>query len=374
MSRWLVTIAGASLVALAALAAAGCGDNLDRDRPQLEVDPAAASVALGRDLTLTARYVAGDGALVPGDELTWTSSAPTIATVTAGADGTAIVHGVALGPAVITAQGGGEERAAMISVRAAEVASIAIDPPAPVVPAGACTVVHLLATRTDGVVVPVDGTQVSWSTVAGVIAVGADGTLCWVRAGDDAVVARYAGLVAHAPVTIGPASRTGIFIEAPFILHPGEVDQALAFMGYSDGTTEDVTDEVTWSLLGPGVVTVSASGQLVAIAPGFAQLRATLDGFTADFGVQVQPFQIVEIRVTPSPVTVAPGGFVQLTALAELTDGSLVDVTAVATWWSSAPAVATVGPDGLVRGTAPGLALVAAEHEFLRGAALVTVE
>jgi hypothetical protein len=75
------------------------------------VSPSSASVLVGQTVTLTATVADSGGTPVAGRTITWSSSAPGVATVAAG-----VVTGVAAGPAVITATSEGKSASATVSV------------------------------------------------------------------------------------------------------------------------------------------------------------------------------------------------------------------------------------------------------------------
>jgi hypothetical protein len=63
----------------------------------------------------------------------------------------------------------------------------------------------------------------------------------------------------------------------------------------------------------------------------------------------------------------APGETKQLFAVATRTDGTTIDVTNLATWQSSNPVVATVGPSGLLSAAAEGTVDIMATYSNVRG-------
>lgn len=79
--------------------------------------------------------------------------------------------------------------------------------------------------------------------------------------------------------------------------------------------------------------------------------------------------QSVQVNTTGNAsTTLAPGETRQLSAVATRSDGSTSDVTTLATWQSSAPAVATVSPGGLVTAAAEGSVEITATYNNTRGA------
>jgi len=74
-----------------------------------------------------------------------------------------------------------------------------------------------------------------------------------------------------------------------------------------------------------------------------------------------------------STKTLAPGGSVQLSAVAQRSDGLEEDVTSLATWSSDRQSVATVSSSGLVSATGPGSARISAAYESIAGETAIEV-
>ncbi len=277
------------LPTIALLFALGCGDNRAGTAAALAIDPSAASVAIGRDRVLTARYLAEDGTPAPSDELVWTTSDAAIATVTPQADGTVLVGGVALGPAVIAASAPGLEAAAMISVRAAELDGLALMPATPTLPVGLCTTVTAIATTSDGATAPVDGTRVEWTGTTGVLAIAADGTICAPGRGADTLHAHYQGRGADAPVTVTDPVIVLLELFSSGGELVGTAQQAVAFVQRSDGGFEEVTVIATWSSDAPAIASVSTTGLVTAHAIGATTIRVGFESFTASTPFEVFP-------------------------------------------------------------------------------------
>ena len=114
-----------------------------------------------------------------------------------------------------------------------------------------------------------------------------------------------------------------------------------------------VSDETVLSIIpGPG----AGAGQLVAVAPGQAEIRAQIEGVGAFLRVTVHPAP-GDLRVTPGELQLEPGQTESLTAEVLGTDGQLLSEPVA--WVSSNPTVASVAA-GTVRALSPGQATVQA--------------
>jgi hypothetical protein len=88
----------------------------------------------------------------------------------------------------------------------------------------------------------------------------------------------------------------------------------------------------------------------------------------------VSPPRLVSISVTPGNPAVAKGATQQFAATGTYTDGAVRDMSATATWSSSAASVATVSSAGLVTGVAFGQTTVQAAVGTISGSVSLTVD
>jgi len=64
-------------------------------------------------------------------------------------------------------------------------------------------------------------------------------------------------------------------------LTAGQTEQFIASGSYSDGSTEDITSQVTWTSNDTTIATISSTGLATGIKPGQAVITATLSGVTS---------------------------------------------------------------------------------------------
>jgi uncharacterized protein YjdB len=134
----------------------------------------------------------------------------------------------------------------------------------------------------------------------------------------------------------------------------GATAQLTATGLYSDGSTSDLTNTVSWSSSSPGNATVSASGVVSGLVTGAAVITATdpsslISGTAAIAVIQAA---LTSLSVSPSPATVPRYDILQLTATGHYSDGATGNVTDSVTWSSSDTSIATVSATGLVTGGA----------------------
>ncbi|MHA2710204.1 Ig-like domain-containing protein, partial [Vibrio owensii] len=141
---------------------------------------------------------------------------------------------------------------------------------------------------------------------------------------------------------------------SPVNVAKGQTQQLTATATFSDATSSDVSNSVTWTI-DTATATVSSAGLLSAVEVGNTTLTATKDGVTSNtVDVNVSAAVITSIQVTPSPVNVAKGQTQQLTATATFSDATSSDISSSVTWVPIDTATATVDPSGLLSGVEVG--------------------
>ena len=173
------------------------------------------------------------------------------------------------------------------------------------------------------------------------------------------ISATYGSLTSIHTRTLNVTSATlqSIVVSAFYTSIPlGKIQQYVATGHYSDMSTADITNLVTWTIGGsnPVVATINATTGLAqsVAAGGPLTVTATL-GISGTSSLTVTAAVFDYLRITPDNPSVAAGDTVQLSAIAYNTNGTWVDHTADATWGSNngnATVSNTGGTKGLVTG------------------------
>jgi len=159
------------------------------------VTPAAATIPEGGTLQLTATPLDAANTPLTGRVITWSSSAPSVATVSA----TGLVNGYAPGTATISATSEGKTHSATITVSTVPVASVTIAPASyTLVPSGT---VQLSATLRDSMGRALSGRTLTWSSSSQAVATVSAGAVYAVAPGSVTVSAAVTG-----SATVGTAS------------------------------------------------------------------------------------------------------------------------------------------------------------------------
>jgi uncharacterized protein YjdB len=144
----------------------------------------------------------------------------------------------------------------------------------------------------------------------------------------------------------------------------GTVARMTVIGDFSGDFTRDVTDSVLLGSSDPNVATVSMEpgrqGVVTPIAPGTVTLTAESDGLTDTVDFTVTDATIETLSVSPPSLSVPAGMTRSFTAEGTFSDGAVIDLTGLAEWTSSDPAVVTISndPPGLATAVAPGEAII----------------
>jgi hypothetical protein len=184
-------------------------------------------------------------------------------------------------------------------------------------------------------------------------------------------------------VHVWPANMQLVVIAPAFPVLTGATVPLIAELRRPDGTVF-LQGSVNWQTSDPNVATVtvdatdSHQATLVGVAPGATSITATEQTFGLS-GTAPVTVTGLTVTITPATPSVPLGGTRDLTATAQLADGTAVTVPFV--WESSDPAVASVSVDptsserATVTGASQGIAVIRAREttEGARDSTFVTV-
>lgn len=293
-----------------------------------------------------------------------------------------LVTAVNPGVGILSATEGEVTGKAVVGVTDAELKSILVSPPSPVIANG--TTVELTATGVYTDLSNRDLTKkVVWTTAdaatASVVASGdSGGLLMGLRPGAAEIAASLAGIDGKASVTVTSATLKQLAV-TPFasMLAKGTMLQLVATGTFSDNTTQDVTSLAAWTTAAGAVATVSnqsgSKGLVSGISKGPAAIQAAFGGQVSAANLTVTDATLSSITVTPVSPAIASGTSVPLLATGNFSDGTTQDLSGMATWASSAPTIAAVSPVGLASGLGKGQASISAMLTGKTGSTTLTV-
>ncbi|WP_000315105.1 Ig-like domain-containing protein, partial [Leptospira interrogans] len=152
---------------------------------------------------------------------------------------------------------------------------------------------------------------------------------------------------------------------------------------FTDNSTKDITDQVTWKSSNTAYAKISnatgSKGVVNALSKGTSHISATLGSISsANATFQVTPAKVVSIEVIPNNISFAKGNSYQFKATGIYTDHSEADITEQVTWSSSNPKIASVentfGSAGLVNTTNIGSTNITAKlSDTVSGSSVLNV-
>nr|WP_276510257.1 Ig-like domain-containing protein [Longimicrobium terrae] len=316
------------------------------------VDPAAASIQLGRTQNLTATLRDARGGVLTGRAVAWTTSNPAIATV----NGAGVVTATGVGgPVTITANAEGRNGTAQITVLPVPIATLTIIPTGPhTLTPGATLILNAVAYDAQGNAL--SGRALSWTSANPAVAsVSGTGVVSAVALGGPvAITATSEGVSATVQVTVAlPPVATVTVSPAQQTLAPGATFQFTAVA--RDALVNPLTGRaVTWTTANPAFATVSATGLVTAHSEGQVTVTATVEGRSGTALITVTPAPIATLAITPAgPHTLVPGATLTLNAVARDAAGNALTGRSLS-WTSGNPAVVSVSGTGVVTGVATG--------------------
>ncbi len=155
----------------------------------------------------------------------------------------------------------------------------------------------------------------------------------------------------------------------------GATRQFVATATYTDGSSRDVTVGAAWTSATPAVATVNAATGLAAgVTPGSSLITAAFNGKNGSATLTVIPVTLQSIAVMPANPSINVGGSQQFIAMGTFNNNTTRDISALTTFQSATPAVATIGAtSGLAIGVTAGTSVITATSGALSGSTTLTV-
>ena len=153
----------------------------------------------------------------------------------------------------------------------------------------------------------------------------------------------------------------------------GKTAQFQATGRYSDASTSDITNEVTWGISDTTVATINSAGLATGAGPGTATIGATQGAISGEATLTVNAPQLQSIAISPQNPTTEVGQTQPFTATGTFSDNSTSDITNQVTWASNDQNVATINSAGLATGVGPGTATISATQGAISDQTTLTV-
>lgn len=308
-----------------------------------------------------------NGVALTGRSMSWTSSNPSVASVTQGG----VITAVAVGSVAISASSEGQFSSAAITVTP-NVASVALTVPVTTIVVGQQSQAAALAkdgsgTTVTGVLITYSSSNLSAATIT------SNGAITAISPGTTTITAAVGAVTASAQLTVTPVLIPVASVVLSATSGSVQVGRSLQLTATpKDAGGATLTDRVaTWSSTATAVAAVSSGGLVVGLAPGTATIRATIEGITSSAVISVNVVPVGTVAISVPSNTVSVGNALQ--ASVTVKDQNNDVVSRPVTYGSSNNSVASVSQGGLITAVSAGNATISATSEGQSGTVALTV-
>jgi len=288
--RFLQPCAVAAFVGL--LVACGGGDGGGGGEPvrtvtTVTVTSPTVTPKQGDTVQLTAVAKDQFGTLMPGATATWSSSAPTVATVSS----TGLLQALAGGSVSVTATINGVPGTLALTITPRVTTTVTVSSPTTSPSVGETVQLTVVARDQFGDVIP--GKSATWSTSDAMVAtISPTGLLRAVAPGAAVATAAVDGVPGSLTLTVGLRTVASVTVSAP-TLTPKEGD-TVQLTAVARDQFGNIVPGVTaaWSVSDANLAAVSPTGLLQTYATGTAQARATMAGVTGAVSMTISAIKV----------------------------------------------------------------------------------
>jgi len=286
------------------------------------------------------------------DQVDWSSDTPTVADFVTATDRSRVT-GLTPGTAILTATVGSVSSTFALTVSSGSVNALTITPVNPTIAKGQAT--KFTATGTFSDLPPRDITfDVAWTSSAPAVATvsdaaGSKGLTQALAVGPSTITATFTfnGVSGSTLLTvIEPVLKSiALSLTNPSILTLS-TKKITATGTYSDGSTPDISSQVTWNSSNTAIATIAGDGTVNTLTLGTTTISATLGSVSAITNLKATGGNLTGITVTPATVTLVKDISGLISAKGTFDNGITRDITGAVTWSAANTSLATVTPSG----------------------------
>lgn len=313
----------------------------------IEITPLTQSLPAGATQAFTATGIYTDNSFQNITELvTWTSSNATVATISNTPNNKGQLTSLMSGPTDITASLSPISTTALLTVTDAVLTSIDVTPITSVISNGFTQTYTAIAHYSDGSINDVTN-QVTWSTSDQSIANSDNSNIQSLQTGDVTVSANIGDVFGFANLTIDSAALLSITIDQVDVsIANGTQFEFTATGHYSNSTTQNLTDDVTWTSSSPQFSTIQnttgSRGISRGVSDGLSLITAAYSGISNSTNLTVTTATLSSIALQTSSSTLVAGITQNIIATGTYSDSSTQDISNDVTWISSDTSIAAI--------------------------------
>jgi hypothetical protein len=315
----------------------------------ISISPNNISLAKGLSQQFIATGTYSDGSTQTiTNSVVWASNNNSVALVSNSSPSNGLLTAVSVGTVTIQATKNGVNSSVQFTTSPATIVSLSVLSSHDSVAKGLHEQFQAFATYTDGTIVNVTS-QVIWSSSNTNVAIVSNldgptkGNLTSLSTGSTNIIASLNGISSQKTVTVSPAVLTSISIQSnDSSTSKGLSQQFIAIGHFSDGTTLDITRDVTWVAdsnndglddnlvvsISNATSPVNTKGLASTNSTGPVNIIASYNGISSTVKpFEVTPARIQTITISPLVVTIQVGSNVQFVGEATFSDGSVQVIT-----------------------------------------------
>ena len=177
-------------------------------------------------------------------------------------------------------------------------------------------------------------------------------------------------------MTITPAVLEQLTLLPANATLPAGMQTNLSAIGvFSDGSRQDITNDISWQVTDTAIASVS-NRTLTALSKGETHIEGSVGSLQATILLTVTDAVLNRIEISPSVVTVAAGLTARLKVTGIFSDATKQDITDQVSWLSSDEAVAQVSLENgraILESNIPGTVTISARSGNLSASSAITV-
>lgn len=309
-------------------------------------------------------------------DVMWSSSSTTVATIASPGNAVGVTSG---GPITIGAAFGSVLGTTSLKVSSATLSSITVKPATAMIAPGSVQGFSATGNYSDGTTQGLLFNVATWSSSDTTKAtVNSIGEVTGQSAGAATITAAFGGINGIANVVVQSSPLQSIVISPADARVPEGMGIQLTATGqFGDGSTQNLTNTVTWTCTPSTIATISTvpsfQGTVTGIAPGSAMVTAVFAGVVGTTTVNTTNATVTAITVTPANPSIALGTNQQFAATGHFSDGSSINLTRQVTWTSSDVGFAVINASGLASSVGTGTSMITATLNGVSGNTQLTV-
>lgn len=359
----------AAIALLAVALAAACNDTVTtppRPVATVVVSPATRTLLTGDEQRYSARALDANGQDITDRTITWSSSNPTVASIST--DG--LVTALQPGTVSINASVEGRIGSGALQVELVPVATVSIDPPQALLIEGQTRQVAAITKDAAGRVIT--GRVITWTTGNPDIAtVSANGLVTALAVGTTTVRASSEGRIAEAEIKVTAATVASVEVSAATLaLEEGE-SRAVTALARDAAGRELMGRPFTWAIQDPTIAAVDGTGRITALRSGATRVTVTTGGVSAAIQLTVRTAAVASVLVQPRTAVLEVGESRPMSVIVRDARDAILEGRPVQ--WRVEGGTATITPNGTVYGTRSGYASIIATVDGVSNTATGTI-